>query len=175
MGQGTGTLKPETPDGRLEAYVAPPANNANANHPAASLAKDNDWRKNMDPGRSERLLNEWDEKHIQTTIQGIFKQVDKGGSGYLEWNNSQIKNFVNEVFKAKGLPIPNVPESVWYQMYREVDHNGDYKLEQNEAVEFALHCFQRILQMHDQPVKMPVTVIRAAPMYTTTTVRRIAW
>lgn len=166
LGQNTGSLVPE--GGGVSEYKAPPPRPAAAAaNPVAHdtrQAQQSDWRKDVPAGRVQRNLDEWDQGHIQTTLTGIFKGVNRTGSGYLEWNNSEIKNFVHAVFRAKGLPEPNVPESVWYQIYREVDHDGNYKMDQREACEFALHCMQRILQMHNVPVAAPVTVVRMAPV-----------
>jgi hypothetical protein len=63
----------------------------------------------------------------------------------LEWNNSEIRAFVKDVFQNLGLPPPAIPEMVWYRMYREVDTDGDYTLTEPEAAILVKHILVRIL------------------------------
>jgi len=166
MGQGCGEL--DGPNHTVLAKGTPdtaPAPAAPVVSPAVTMrAQQADWRAQYDPAHAEQAqkkLDEWDSAHIKNTITDIFRSCDKDGTDTLAWNNSEIKQFVEKLFKAKGLPVPQVPESVWYQMYREVDHNGDYNMSVDEASEFALHVLQRVLQMHNVPqTRAPVTVIR---------------
>jgi len=54
------------------------------------------------------------------------------------------------VFQHLGLPMPQIPEMVWYRMYREVDTDGDYTLTEPEAAVLIKHILVRILHWNDQ-------------------------
>eukprot|EP00746_Dinoflagellata_sp_MGD_P069539 gnl/MRDRNA2_/MRDRNA2_28473_c0_seq1.p1 gnl/MRDRNA2_/MRDRNA2_28473_c0~~gnl/MRDRNA2_/MRDRNA2_28473_c0_seq1.p1 ORF type:complete len:472 (-),score=114.39 gnl/MRDRNA2_/MRDRNA2_28473_c0_seq1:124-1539(-) len=167
MGTGTGQLV-QAANGTGDYVVAPtPEAQAPAApevNPAVTMrAQQSDWRAQYEPAhveQAQKKLDEWDSANIKNTITDIFRSCDKDGTETLQWNNSEIKQFVEKVFKAKGLPVPQVPESVWYQMYREVDHDGNYSMSKDEAAEFALHVLQRVLQMHNVPMtRAPVPVV----------------
>jgi len=157
-GQVTGQEKIQLVRGTGPEKVEEPAKPAER-CPVTTRVQQSDWRGQYEPhhvDRAQDKLDKWDSPNIKNTITDIFHTCDKDGSSTLAWNNSEIKHFVEEIFKAKGLNPPNVPESVWYQMYREVDHNGDYVMNQDEAAEFALHVLQRVLQMNNVPVSRPL-------------------
>jgi hypothetical protein len=111
-------------------------------------AASEDWRQFAEPEHVEtakQKVDEWHGKELQTTIHQLFKEVDGNGDGHLEWNNSEIRAFVKDVFQHLGLPPPQIPEMVCYRMYREVDTDGDYTLTEPEAAILVKHILVRIL------------------------------
>merc|ERR1711871_1068413 len=95
------------------------------------------------------------------SIRRIFSEVDKDGSGELEWNSSEIRTFIALLFKSKGLPVPKVDERTWYSWYREVDHDHKHRMSMKEADEYAKHIFERILQLNGKTLKtQPVALVR---------------
>eukprot|EP00397_Hematodinium_sp_SG-2012_P005507 GEMP01005527.1.p1 GENE.GEMP01005527.1~~GEMP01005527.1.p1 ORF type:complete len:622 (+),score=120.42 GEMP01005527.1:67-1932(+) len=93
-------------------------------------------------------LNVWDDISTQAVLEKLFKDIDCANTGQLEWNNSEIRKFVRLVFEAHGFPIPRMSETIWYQLYREVDSDGKYALSLSEAVAFAKHVYARILNFY---------------------------
>jgi len=95
------------------------------------------------------LLNEWHDQdgHLQVMVRKLFRDIDKDGDGRLEWNNSEIRDFVRELFSRNGIMLPNWQEHVWYEMYRRADVDHSYSLELAEAVRFARSCFEAALAL----------------------------
>ena len=111
-------------------------------------AASEDWRQFAEPEHVEiakKKVDNWHGAELQSTVHDLFKEVDANGDGHLEWNNSEIRAFVKDVFQHLGLPQPQIPEMVWYRMYREVDTDGDYTLTEREATILVKHILTRIL------------------------------
>ena len=53
--------------------------------------------------------------YVTTQCRSLSTEVtvDRNRDGHLEWNNSEIREFVRRVFEAQGLPAPAIPEIVW--------------------------------------------------------------
>lgn len=100
----------------------------------------------------ESKVTSWDDPEVQRIVLRVFNEVDRNGNRLLTWNDSEIRCFIRRVFDAMGLPTPQLPETVWYQLYREVDIDGTYSMSQAEALEFAKHVYQRILDFYPKGV-----------------------
>lgn len=112
-------------------------------------ALSNDWRQ----GAESLTLKGAPLQHLEsnaTLIKQIFEESDFDRTGTLRWQTSEIKSFVHKFFQSRGLPCPQVPDAVWYQWFREVDHNNNGKLELSEATEFVKHIMERILHLKGQ-------------------------
>jgi hypothetical protein len=115
-------------------------------------AASDDWRTFAEPHHvdlAKEKVENWHGTALQSTIHDIFKEVDADTDGHLEWNNSEIRMFVRNVFKHLNLPLPQIPEMVWYRMYREVDVNSDYSLTEAEAAVLVKHILTRICHLHE--------------------------
>jgi hypothetical protein len=127
---------------------ATPAVKPEAVTKAVFHAASEDWRQFAEPEHVEiakKAVDDWHGAELQSTVHGLFKEMDVNGDGHLEWNNSEIRAFVKDVFQHLGLPQPQIPEMVWYRMYREVDTDGDYTLTEREATILVKHILTRIL------------------------------
>jgi Ca2+-binding EF-hand superfamily protein len=94
----------------------------------------------------EGLLAEWASPDgPRKTAESCFRTVDANGDGHLEWNNSEIRAFVLEVFARLHVAIPPWQDSVWYDLYRSADLNQNLALEPEEAFYFAKHCLEKTL------------------------------
>lgn len=105
--------------------------------------------KNANPDLLQKLVN-WEAADNQAAIKKVFMQVDRDNSSHLSWNDSEVRNFIRRVFEALDLPIPRLPENVWYQLYREVDIDGNYTLSLEEASDFVKHVIERILDFYPE-------------------------
>merc|ERR1719158_1509977 len=47
--------------------------------------------------------------------------MDTDGDRILQWKNREIIHFVTEFFCSLHLTAPSCPDTVWYQLYREID------------------------------------------------------
>jgi len=97
----------------------------------------------------QALLAAWHDHdgHLQVMVRQLFFDMDRDKDGRLEWNNSEIRDFVRELFHRNGILLPNWQEHVWYEMYRRADVNGAYSLELDEAMRFARSCFEAALAL----------------------------
>lgn len=107
-------------------------------------ARANDWRQSPNAMMLKGKTLELDQQSVD--IRALFAEVDCNQSGTLQWETSEIITFVQRFFQQKSLPVPDVPQAVWYQWFREVDHNNDGHMQLEEAIEFVRHIFERILQ-----------------------------
>jgi len=90
------------------------------------------------------LVDAWGNDSIASTIQGIFRDVDADGDGSLEWNNSEVQNFVKHVFDSHGIPLPDLSESQWYQLYRQFRGEHATRLSTKDAIAFAKFMHEEI-------------------------------
>jgi len=115
-----------------------------------SLADENEFSQDLkERYRSFRatiinILQMWDD-NILKGLDNTFFETDQSRKGYLDWNNSEIRNFCRLVFNAHGLPLPPICESIWYQLYREVDKDANYYMGFPEGIIFIRHMYRRIL------------------------------
>lgn len=77
----------------------------------------------------------------------IFREVDVGQTGALQWNTSEIRRFVIRIFEHLGLPRPTFADHLWYQWFIDVDRNRNGNLEFAEAVEFARYVLQQAVRL----------------------------
>merc|ERR1719217_1336945 len=97
--------------------------------------------------RIKEVTDAWDREHVQATVHGVFAECDRQRDEVLQWNNCEIRHFVNLVFKEHGLEVPVHEEARWYELYRSLDQDRNYGLDFEECVQFAkaLHedCLKR--------------------------------
>jgi len=97
----------------------------------------------------QAILCDWHDHngHLQMMVRSLFYDLDANKDGRLEWNNSEIRAFVRELFHRHDILWPNWQESVFYEMYRRADTDRSYSLELQEATRFAQNCFEVALAM----------------------------
>jgi hypothetical protein len=135
------------------AAPAEPVVNPEAVTKATFHAASEDWRQFAEPKHediAQQKVDQWHGAELQQTVHELFGEVDANGDGHLEWNNSEIRRFVKDVFQHLGLPVPAIPEMVWYRMYREVDVDGDYTLTEPEAAVLIKHILTRIVHLNEK-------------------------
>jgi peptidase E len=103
---------------------------------------------------------------LSAKLETIFAEVDADRDGSLQWHGSEIRTFALQLLQKQGIPVPEVPDVVWYQWFRELDHNNNGLMELSEAIEFAKHILERILQFRG------VTPASAQPVSEVTRRRR---
>lgn len=103
----------------------------------------NDWRQGPETVFLRRASLQLDKR-----VEGLFNDLDTDADGVLQWQRSEIREFVSNWLEREGVPVPDVPEAVWYQWFREVDRDGKGLMDPLEAVNFTRHVLQRILEFH---------------------------
>lgn len=83
----------------------------------------------------------------------IFQQLDYNHDGRIEWNNGEVKGFVTNLFSRYGVPMPQWPDQVWYDMYHKCDIEGRHSINLQEGLTFARHCFEAA--MHALVIQTP--------------------
>lgn len=100
------------------------------------------------PASGEKLsdqLSNWESTTVQAMLEKHFREVDRDHDSFLSWNESEVRSFIRKIFDVMGLPIPKLPEQVWYQLYREVDAHGNFRMSLPEASAFVRHLCKRII------------------------------
>jgi len=110
----------------------------------------NDWRQK--PVNMALKAKKLDLDAMSPIVLRIFAELDRDGDGSLQWQQSEISEFAKQFLRAQGLPVPPVPDEVWYQWFREVDYNGDGQMDLAEAAQFSKHILERILQLRGLPL-----------------------
>lgn len=88
-------------------------------------------------------------RHEWPRCEIVFDQLDVDKDGYLEWcATSQVRTFARLIFECEALPMPAFPDSVWYQLWREFEADGNYTLDIDQSSFFVQHLYKRILHFY---------------------------
>lgn len=98
-----------------------------------------------------------------------FSRADQDHDGVLEWNNSEIREFVRVILEGLGKTdvLPKLPESFWYNLYRTADLDHNYQMDMGEAVNFAKMIAESIpwVQLGMPPLhSILATIVTAVPV-----------
>lgn len=113
--------------------------------------KKGDWQKDFVKHipAMKKVLEDWDDDHEHETMDDFFSSADKDGGGKLTWNDGEVKAFIMAVFKEHKIPLPNLTEMQWYNLYRKFSTNMNKAhgmgLNHEEAEEFARFVHQEIV------------------------------
>lgn len=116
---------------------------------AAAVAHASDWRAGLGTAhvqRAKEKVSSW--RREEAGVHKLFAAADTNRDGHLEWNSSEIRKFVRLVFEEHRLPMPNIPDAVWYEMYREVDPLGS-GVDEGKARLLCKNLLERILQLNN--------------------------
>merc|ERR1712217_36977 len=94
-------------------------------------------------------IKEWvTSKSFPDDISSIFYEVDKDGNHMLEWENGEIKNFIEKAYQMKGLPVPC--KSTMKKMFQHFDEDNNGGLDAVEAQHLAqAHVMSLVAALED--------------------------
>eukprot|EP00746_Dinoflagellata_sp_MGD_P040508 gnl/MRDRNA2_/MRDRNA2_19790_c0_seq1.p1 gnl/MRDRNA2_/MRDRNA2_19790_c0~~gnl/MRDRNA2_/MRDRNA2_19790_c0_seq1.p1 ORF type:complete len:795 (+),score=126.89 gnl/MRDRNA2_/MRDRNA2_19790_c0_seq1:114-2498(+) len=92
---------------------------------------------------------------IQRIALSVFRDLDSSQKGYLPWEYSEIRHFVNLMFQKRGLPRITLEEETWEQIYREFNPEMKPRLNQVESERFARFINEACVGTSDNGHKLP--------------------
>jgi len=98
-------------------------------------------------GRIRTALSAWSAEPQRAARNRAFCRSVASGGSMLRWRVGEVQRFARAIFEENGMPVPQCPIEVWYQLFRECDASLT-ALDERGAADFAAHIFKRILSFH---------------------------
>lgn len=105
--------------------------------------------KSIDPKVSDFLSKAMTQQKQQAVLEA-FQTCDVDGSGMLTWDRGEVQAFIRTSFPSLNLILPSLPERVWYQLFCEINIDGNYAMSTDEAIGFLQHTYKRLLDLYPE-------------------------
>lgn len=96
-------------------------------------------------------------------LRSVFRKMELPANGSISWKDGQVLGFVQKALATYGLPAPDVPDAIWYQLSRDVGADIQGNLTEVQAVELVRRLLETILLFTERKNSVTASELQTDP------------